>query len=76
MFLKHKWVRELLGLTYIYNRRSKEIHDTKNAKRQCQQHKISAKNRKYITFRKARQMMKSDKRINGCRYCMAEFDKG
>jgi hypothetical protein len=76
MKMKTKWIRELLGLTYIYNRRSKEIHDTKNAKKRCHQDKISKKNRKYITARRAKRMMQKNSRVNGCRYCMPEFDKG
>ncbi len=73
---KHQWIRRLLGLTYIYNKRSNEIHNTTNAKRQCQQDKISKKNRKYITYRQAKKLMKKESKINGCRYCMSEFDKG
>lgn len=66
------FLRNLFGFTYIVNKRTKEIHDTKNEHSNCHLNLISRK--RFVTKRKAYKLMKSG--YNGCRWCMKEFDKG
>lgn len=65
-------VRKSLGLDYMVNLGSMEIHDLKNSKHNCMIDKI--KDRKLI--RKSKLGYYLDNGFNGCRWCYKSEDNG
>ena len=62
-------INKILGKTYLVNLHSGEIHNLKNEKKNCRIALISEHHKKYVTKKKAYEMM-ATKRFNGCRWCM------
>jgi pyoverdine/dityrosine biosynthesis protein Dit1 len=65
--------RKAFGYTYLMNKRTMEIHNLANPKRNCRSNMIARKNRKYLTKRGV-QFEVTIKGANGCRWCMPELD--
>jgi hypothetical protein len=65
---KEKWMI-FWGFPYILNKRSKEIHWVLNKHQHCNLMAMAKKNKQYITYRKAKELL-STKKADGCRYCL------
>ena len=65
--MKHNTLLEALGYRYIYNKKTGEVHDTKNIHQSCQFETM--RNCHYISKRKAMRIIKKDKK-DACRWCM------
>lgn len=64
-----------LGLGYVVNHRSREIHRISDKHRNCHLGIISKKNSEHVSKREAMKLIK-EKGYNGCRWCNEETDKG
>ena len=56
---------------YVLNQKSGEVHDYKNLTTNCHYDKIVDK--KFLTEKKMKKLMQGSF-VNGCRWCMKEYD--
>ena len=68
-----KNVLKLLGLKYLFNNHTHEVHDITKEHENCRLDKIASHNMFYGTKNDYKGISEF---YNGCRYCMKEMDKG
>jgi hypothetical protein len=67
------FINRLLGRTFLLNLHTGEVHNLKNEKKNCGISLISRDHKKYVTKKKAMEMI-ATKNFNGCRWCMSKED--
>lgn len=72
--MRNFWNR-LFGRNVLINTRTDEAHDLRVDNKRCKRTSIKDENRKYVSKRKFKKLMKENKKLNGCNYCMPKYDK-
>jgi hypothetical protein len=64
-----------IGMGYVVNHRSREIHNISEKHRNCHIELIADQNKEYVSKGRAIQLIKKSG-YNGCRWCWNPMDNG
>lgn len=66
--------RKIIGQKYVMNKTSGEVHKLKKVNKACGVHKMSEKNKLYLTTRKYSKIRSSELFSDGCIHCNKEYN--
>lgn len=69
-----KIFQKILGIKYLVNKATGEVHKIKNITGACGIKNMSKKNKWYITEKKYQELLTADHKLNGCVHCFNETD--
>lgn len=71
-----KIFQKILGVKYLINRATGEVHRIKNINAACGVDRMAKKNKWYVTERQYQKLIQSGEvELNGCVHCFKETDK-
>lgn len=69
-----KVFQKILGVKYLINKTTGEVHKLKNVTGACGIDKMSKKNKWYVTENKVNKLFVTEYELNGCVHCFKDKD--
>lgn len=66
--------RKILGIKYLVNKSTGEVHKLSNVTGACGVDKMAKKNKQLITENKFQKMISKNSKVNGCVHCFKDKD--